>query len=90
MRRESNAEKIDQDNNDADKSKGETSGDKKVHKSILRTTSKASTVGKFRIFLFHFIVPSIETFLHFYCIYSTSVTCYTKQDETVKKIGKFN
>lgn len=43
MRRESNAE---QANMDADESKGETSGDKKAHKSILRTTSKASAVRK--------------------------------------------
>lgn len=47
MRRESNADKIEQDAADAaDKSKGETSGEKKVHKSILRTTSKASAVGR--------------------------------------------
>lgn len=44
MRRESNADKDDQDDKDVDNSKGETSA-KGVHKSILRTTSKSSAVS---------------------------------------------
>lgn len=50
MRRESNAEKLDQENTDADKSKTETSDDKKIQKSILRTSSKASAV-RYSVFI---------------------------------------
>lgn len=51
MRRESNADKNDQDNDDVDNSEGATSA-KKLHKSILRTTSKTNTVWENVKFLY--------------------------------------